>query len=596
MLGSNTWPQLQIVPTLSSYNVYTTNGVQLFGTGLVEGASTYSFAAASVVDTATGSGADVFNSGGIDNSGVNVSEPVHGFGSVTATTAGGTSAPLTLNELEPGDGLLRDVAFAGGQLWVVDNGSPAKIHRINMATGQDLQAITLDATFGATNFFGGMQVTTATFALNGTSVPTGSLLLFDGQTNPDRVIAVNPGTGAVISTLILTKNYDMTAGVFDPTSGHLFLIDRSVNPNRIVEIDPATGLPVAGTGFNAPFNAGEAGMALDASGNLWYGSDQRYRHRRVQAQLIGHLRRDGTASRQPGAARRGSGRGVRSCIDTSGNLLVASTQGVVYRINVALDPAITAPTVSSVVATATNGTPPIPGQPSATVGQVIEVDGTNFGSNSEVVFNTASGPVAVAPLVVNAAGTAMEVEVPTGATTGNMKVVNIGRRDLGYQGSFVDAIYRNVTLSFTPSAATSTISFTGSGLQGVSDESWGLDNVAVSNGSTTVFSDNFQSGANAAWSSATTDNSYPGVFSQFSGRFSANTQTLSLSGLTAGQPYTLSFDLYIIDLWDGLNTSAGPDRFLVSADGTPLMNELFSAFPSQVQSYNAATPVNLQIV
>ena len=557
MLGSNTWPQLQIVPTLSSYNVYTTNGVQLFGTGLVEGASTYSFAAASVVDTATGSGADVFNSGGIDNSGVNVSEPVHGFGSVTATTAGGTSAPLTLNELEPGDGLLRDVAFAGGQLWVVDNGSPAKIHRINMATGQDLQAITLDATFGATNFFGGMQVTTATFALNGTSVPTGSLLLFDGQTNPDRVIAVNPGTGAVISTLILTKNYDMTAGVFDPTSGHLFLIDRSVNPNRIVEIDPATGLPVAGTGFNAPFNAGEAGMALDASGNLWYGSDQSTDIVEFKRNSSGTF--DGTELRRVSLALQGADQGEVSglAFDTSGNLLVASTQGVVYRINVALDPAITAPTVSSVVATATNGTPPIPGQPSANVGQVIEVDGTNFGSNSEVVFNTASGPVAVAPLVVNAAGTAMEVEVPTGATTGNMKVVNIGRRDLGYQGSFVDAIYRNVTLSFTPSAATSTISFTGSGLQGVSDESWGLDNVAVSNGSTTVFSDNFQSGANAAWSSATTDNSYPGVFSQFSGRFSANTQTLSLSRLTAGQPYTLSFDLYIINSWDGLNTSGG---------------------------------------
>ena len=89
-------------------------------------------------------------------------------------------------------------------------------------------------------------------------------------------------------------------------------------------------------------------------------------------------------------------------------------------------------------------------------------------------------------------------------------------------------------------------------------------------------------------------------FTQFSGRFSSfnnPAQTLSLSGLTAGQSYTLSFDLYVLDSWDGTNPSGGPDQFEVSADGTLLMRDAFSnASLSNVQTYNASAGVRLQIV
>ena len=107
-------------------------------------------------------------------------------------------------------------------------------------------------------------------------MPAGSILLFDGVTNPDRVIAVNPPTGLIISTLILTKNYDMTAAVYDPFSGHLYITDRTVNPSQIVAINPANGAEIASSRFNLPVNAGEAGLALDPSGDgtFWYGSDQ----------------------------------------------------------------------------------------------------------------------------------------------------------------------------------------------------------------------------------------------------------------------------------------------------------------------------------
>ena len=100
VLGSSTVLTLQIVPTLTSYSIDGTNTLRLFGTGLQEGSAsnavTYNFAGGSVTDTAGTAGPDVYNNiSGSDNTAVYLpSEPVHGFGTVTTTTAGGTSAPL----------------------------------------------------------------------------------------------------------------------------------------------------------------------------------------------------------------------------------------------------------------------------------------------------------------------------------------------------------------------------------------------------------------------------------------------------------------------------------------------------------------------
>src|SRR5262249_22147044 len=159
---------------------------------------------------------------GSDNNAVYLpNEPVHGFGTLTTSTAGGTSAAIALNEMEVGDGYLRDVAMDPGtptQVWVVDNANPAKLHLVSTVTGAEIRSITLNSNFGVTNYFGGMQIVPATFSLNGTSVPAGSLLLADGAPNPDRIIAVDPTTGSIIATLTLTKNYDTPAGIYDPVS------------------------------------------------------------------------------------------------------------------------------------------------------------------------------------------------------------------------------------------------------------------------------------------------------------------------------------------------------------------------------------------
>jgi hypothetical protein len=344
LLGASNPVTLQIVPVLTSAHVDSSpNTIRLFGLGLQEGSATnsvsYNFQNGSVSDTSSGAGPDVYSINP-DNSAVYLpAEPVHGFGNVSVTTAGGTSTPLAVNEMNPGDGYLRDIAMdptTPTQVWITDNASPAKLHLVNTATGQDVKTITLtDGTggtpnFGSTSFFGGMQIVPATMTLNGVSVPQGSILLFDGQTNPDRVIAVNPSTGAIISTLVLIRNYDLTGGIYDPFSGNIYILDRSVSPTQIVAINPANGAEIAGSRFNLPFNAGEAGLALDPAGDgtFWYGSDQ--------SNSVVHLSATGTVIKTDDLTAQGINQNEINGLsfDNTGKLLVASRIGVVYRVTV----------------------------------------------------------------------------------------------------------------------------------------------------------------------------------------------------------------------------------------------------------------------
>jgi len=319
--------------------------ITLTGTGFVDGnKSSYQFGSATIQDAGGNQATDVFSNGTSANLTVPLSAGA--IGPVTVTTPGGISAPisttltLTLaNATAANDGYLRDLAMDPsnpGQLWVADNGNPAKLHLINTATGADIRAITLatgggaSTDFGSTAFFGGMQIAPATFSLNGTSVPAGSLLLFDGQTNADRVIAVDPSSGLILATLVLTKNYDLTGGVYDPSSGHLYIVDRSVGPNQIVPLNPADGTEIANSRFNLPVNAGEAGLALDPGGDgtFWYGSDQ--------SNHVWHLAANGAVLKDDDL----TGQGVTHneinglSFDNAGRLLVASALGVVYRVTV----------------------------------------------------------------------------------------------------------------------------------------------------------------------------------------------------------------------------------------------------------------------
>lgn len=64
----------------------------------------------------------------------------------------------------------------------------------------------------------------------------------------------------------------------------------------------------------------------------------------------------------------------------------------------------------------------------------------------------------------------------------DFRAPDVGPALLGFMPGWEDSIYRNITLDFTiPEAAQLlTISFHDLGLQGLNDESWGIDNVEVS--------------------------------------------------------------------------------------------------------------------
>jgi hypothetical protein len=247
------------------------------------------------------------------------------------TTAGGTSAALTLNVFNPGVSTRGDVAAnASGLVWVSDYNNPTKLDLVDPATGQVSSSITLSSAFGTAYPFNlaGLQVLSSAMTLNGVSVPSGSLLVFNGEPWPDRVVAVNPSTGTVLASLSLANNYDLAAGTCDPVSGHLFVLDRRTSPSKVVEINPVTGAEISS--FALPFYTSSwAGLTVDpAGGTLWYGSDQ--------SGNVVQLSRTGTVLRTVSLTAQGVPANTTSglAFDPAANLLVASNQGQVFRISV----------------------------------------------------------------------------------------------------------------------------------------------------------------------------------------------------------------------------------------------------------------------
>ena len=158
-----------------------------------------------------------------------------------------------------------------------------------------------------------------------TRAPSGAMGWTGTPSRDSNSCPMNPATGAVIASLNLGLNYDVTAGVYDPGTGHLFVIDRRTGPNKIVEINPADGTVIGD--FTLPFNASEAGLAIDPlGGSLWYGSDQ--------SNNVVELSKTGTVLRTVDL----SSQGVNNtevnglAFDAAGKLLVASRQGRVFKV------------------------------------------------------------------------------------------------------------------------------------------------------------------------------------------------------------------------------------------------------------------------
>ena len=281
--------------------------------------------------------------------------------------------------------------------------------------------------------------------LGATSVPAGSLLVFNGYPNPDRVIAVNPATGAVIASLALDANHDLTSGVYDPTSGAPV---RQPQQPRQPAARARPGHRRAARHHHrcrSTCRAGRASPSTRSPANLWLGCDQRHAARRD------HPRRRRTAPHRPRRCRAST----RTRSPAWPSPPTARCGSPPHRArSTASIPRWTArpcpaPRSTQVIAVAGNGVAANGAQAAANVGQVIELVGTNFGAGTRVLFDTRDNAgnarvVSITPLVINAAGTRLQVLVPDLATTGDVRVVNHGSGNLGF-GSYADAVYRNVT-------------------------------------------------------------------------------------------------------------------------------------------------------
>ncbi|MCL5096512.1 MAG: FG-GAP-like repeat-containing protein, partial [Candidatus Omnitrophica bacterium] len=106
---------------------------------------------------------------------------------------------------------------------------------------------------------------------------------------------------------------------------------------------------------------------------------------------------------------------------------------------------------------------------------------------------------------------------------------------------------------------------------------------AAASGSGVPYFTDFENGIGPEWGVPLVNTNETLGFTAFTGRFANNSQSLVLTNLVPGQSYTLGFDFYAIDTWDG---NSG-DYFNVGVNGIQVFHETFA-------NYNGEPPSNSQ--
>ncbi len=101
------------------------------------------------------------------------------------------------------------------------------------------------------------------------------------------------------------------------------------------------------------------------------------------------------------------------------------------------------------------------------------------------------------------------------------------------------------------------------------------------------YSNSFESAMGAEWSATNRESTT--AFTNFAGRHGNDKLSLALN-TTVGATYSVQFDWYGIDSWEGneLDQTYGPDRFNVAVNGTSIFSNTFSWEWSYPASYTAA--------
>lgn len=108
-----------------------------------------------------------------------------------------------------------------------------------------------------------------------------------------------------------------------------------------------------------------------------------------------------------------------------------------------------------------------------------------------------------------------------------------------------------------------------------------------------VYSNDFEDIVGPEWSIKSTDTTPVGG-RQFLGQFLNDEVALTLNDLPPHESLTLSFDLYVINSWDGSDSPYGPDIWSVAANSAPLLYTTFSNLDesSSSQAYPGEYPAD----
>lgn len=95
------------------------------------------------------------------------------------------------------------------------------------------------------------------------------------------------------------------------------------------------------------------------------------------------------------------------------------------------------------------------------------------------------------------------------------------------------------------------------------------------------YDNDFESTLGTEWTDSTVTSN--ATYTKFLGRYRATGSELALN-TTPGTRYTVTFDLYTIDSWNGSAKTSGPDVFKVSVDGSDVLSNTFLHDPGSMSS------------
>ena len=320
---------LQVVPVINLITTDANNSRVYFnGAGFVEGAGSYVLgtnAGQTVVDPDTGTAtADVLALLGDDNRAVRLpNAPAFGFGQARVTTPAGNSAPHDLKMLNPAlQRSLYAVAMdpASGDIFVAAGGANSFVRRLNRSGGMIAD---FDIPNAGTVDTVGLNVLSEPVTMNTVPVAAGTLLVFNGESNPDSISALDPSNGAQLSVIGLGNNLDVRGGVYDPATDHFFVVYAASPQDRIAEINPTDGSTIRT--FTIPTQLAVGGLTIDpATGNFWVASALR------RLELVSRV--DGSLQQTLDVSDRVLANVLTGlAVDLGGKLLGSSTHGVVWQ-------------------------------------------------------------------------------------------------------------------------------------------------------------------------------------------------------------------------------------------------------------------------